>query len=376
MKSRNFRRIRLAKEILVRSKIRFSRPGKVDVVIFHRQGSADFLDHVGNANWMIVDPLPQTEDVYVRPKLIWAMFLKIRDGSPLETAYLSALIQYIDPAIVITRVHNSKPFQSVDRATSGIRFLAVQNGTLSLLHDFPLSEWRIFHSELLVFGDFETDQYAVAGAEVQTFHSAGSLSVSEFQEKYREMAWDSKFDLCVISDFGTDEDLDQLFAYIRRYAHDSGLRVCVAGRVVSGESLSAAEEEWFFSRLGLDIKYFPKIEGKYVAYSLSHQSTVTIAWCSSVAREMFGLGRRVLACNFTDSDAYDFPVPGPWFLREATYAEFANALNTMLGMTDLKYREICGEMPKYLMANSEIVSTREVLRGIISDAIYEKDTIK
>jgi len=376
MTALSFRKIRLVIEILVRSKIRFSRPSKVDVVLFHRQGSADFLDHVGNASWMIVDPLPRMEEVYVRPKLIWAMLRKIKDGSPVETAYLSALIQYIDPVIVITKVHNSKPFQRVDRATSGIRFLAVQNGTLSLVDDFPLSEWRIFHSELLVFGDYEIDQYRAQCAEVLRFHVAGSLSFSEFSEKYKDQKFETKYDLCVVSDYGTNENIDLLMEYVHKFSELRELSVCVAGRNTSVDGSVDEELEWFRSRLGDGIDFYPKNERSYAAYQMSFQSRVTIGWCSSLIRESFGAGRRVLACNLASKSRYDFPVPGPWFLREATYAEFATALDKMLGMTDVEYREICGEMPKYLMANSEIVSTREVLRGIISDALDEKGSVK
>ena len=60
----------------------------------------------------------------------------------------------------------------------------------------------------------------------------------------------------------------------------------------------------------------------FISYKAIHQSKVSIGTCSTLLREKLALKGKILACNFTPLEHYDFPIKGICFLKNPTFEEF------------------------------------------------------
>ena len=281
-----------------------------------------------------------------------------------ETAYLASLVAQCKPRLVVTRVHNSKPFQRLDRALPEIPFLALQNGTLAIELDFPADQWTIHHSHLACLGQYEVDQYTRHGAAVKNFHVVGSLKLDQYLNIVNTTEQTLTHDLCLVSDYGPEDHPPLLCDYLARYSRETGHHICVVGRAEQTNDVGF-EEQWFRDKLGNLIEFIPRPSDEFSSYRAIHQSKVIVAWCSSMLREALALQKPIIAFNPTGNERYNFPVPGMWALTDSTYEEFRDRLDWLFNLSDKQYEQTFGNLRRYLMANSSDIQTESVLRGLI-----------
>ena len=359
--------------MLIRLRPTFRIPKHSPVIIFHSQGSADLVNLLDGANFYLLDPLPDGRQVIVHPRVLlrsisfWGKRLKKED------AYLCALISIIDPVLVITRLHNSMVFQRADKALPSIRFMAIQNGSLTPLERFfPSKSCEIFHSEFACWGEFEIDQYKSYGANVEKFYPVGSLSLSNYLEKKVSYQDSGSFDIALVSEWegcATPDFYVKLVEYLGRFAVKFNLKVGVACRMVDGTPNSIEEIDWFQKNLGLSSEAVPFRQGEFTSYDVCMRSKVVVGAASSLLREMFGLGRKVLACNLSVDPCNDFLLDGVWSLRALDYEEFAIRLKYLIDMSEESYSTELDNRGDYVMGDVRNISVAKFLRSEIHKAI-------
>ena len=337
-----------------------------DVVIIHSQGAQDFTPLLSNRKVLILDPLPATKTISLHPEVLIRTLLNRLNGMSRETAYLASLVAQCKPKLVVTRVHNSKPFQRLDLALPKIPFLALQNGTLAIELDFPADQWTIHHSHLACLGQYEIDQYARHGAVVQNFHNVGSLKLDQYLNFVKTTEQSPVYDICLVSDYGSQDHPTQLCDYLARYSSETGHRICVAGRAEQTTDVEV-EEKWFRNKLGDLFEFIPRPSDRFASYRAVHQSRVIVAWCSSMLREALALQKPILAFNPTGNERWNFPVPGMWAMTNSTYEEFRDRLDWLLNLDGEQFEQTFGDLSRYLMANSSGIQTESVLRSLIDE---------
>lgn len=309
-------------------------------------------------------------------KLVW-YFLRIKS---LKAAYVAALLSVIQPRIVVTFIDNSLLFQRVARILDGsMRFLAIQNGMRMLARDNPSGSPTIFHSEFACFGEHDIFEYRKHGAEVKCFYPIGSLKDAYFRASHPEPPKQKLFDLCLISQIKpqhyqvypkTMESLELLTKHLKRFCENHGTTLCVASRRhPDGKAeIFQWETEWFREHLGYHAEIIANDIKNFTSYSLVDASRVSLALHTSMLHEGFGRGNRILACNYTGDDRYDFPIPGIWCLTDPTYEAFESRLMNILQMSDLEYSERTGIWPTYLISYQRECPTHDFLQRLIADA--------
>ena len=355
-------------KIIARHRITVKRATRVDVVIIHSQGAKDFAPSLKTYASMIIDPLPNMQSISLHPAVMFRFIMNRARGMSLQTSYLASLIMQIKPQLVVTRVHNSKPFQSLDRAVTNVPFLALQNGTLAIDLDFPRDTWTIYHSHLACIGRYEIDQYTKHEAEVENFHVVGSLKLDQYLNSNQSKQQQTIYDICLVSDYGPDKHPEQLCRYLAQYSRENKCHLVVAGRTEETNDV-IAEEHWFRNQLGENITFVARTSDEFASYKTINNSKVVVAWCSSMLRESLALNKPILAFNPTGYKRYNFPVPGKWALEDSLYSQFSERMDWLLSLSTENFEQIFGDLRRYLIANSDDIKTQLFLKSLVTELI-------
>lgn len=296
----------------------------------------------------------------------------------LKAAYMIALLRVVDPAIVVTYIDNSLLFQRVVRAYPGPRYLSIQNGGRLVGRDHEGQ--RVFQGDFACFGAVDVEQYRSYGAEVARYHPVGSLKDAYYRAQYAGRPAAKRFDLCLVSQIKpfhekvypkTMQGLELQARHLRRFAESRGLTVSVAARrhPAAQADLFAWEKAWFHERLGPAAVVVPNLEAEYTAYRTMDESRVSLAMHTSMLREAFGRGGRVLSCNYSGDANYDFPLPGPWALSDPSYEAFEARLSSLLDMSEADYEKLSAAARSRAIGYDPADPTERYLSRLISDTV-------
>jgi len=190
--------------------------------------------------------------------------------------------------------------------------------------------------------------------------------------------------LCLISQFkGIDgrglvlpkerqQNLELLGQYINKYVFDHKLNLLIALYSDTSDALRA-EKEWYRGIFGGNC-IFNDPSQEFATYRATDESIISVGIHTSVLWEVFGRGKRMLACNFTGHSVFKFPVPGPWYLHKASYEEFEARLTYLRTLTDDEYSCLAGDKPKYLISYSEELPTHEAIRSAVMKRVSQSRT--
>ena len=75
----------------------------------------------------------------------------------------------------------------------------------------------------------------------------------------------------------------------------------------------------------------------YSSYMAMAQSRVTVGKCSTLLRENLSIGGKILACNLTPTNIYDFPIEGICSIKNCDFQEFEKRLLKIYTMSEEDY---------------------------------------
>jgi hypothetical protein len=183
--------------------------------------------------------------------------------------------------------------------------------------------------------------------------------------------------LCLVSQFGPGVrtkhserigGFDILIQHVRRFCESHGSSLCVPLKYRDPKS-SSWEREYFETRLGDYAQIVPRDAATYGTYALVDCSRVSIGMHTTVLREGFGRGNRILSCNFSGNPVYDFAAPGPWSLSDPAYEAFEQRLLWLLNAPEPEYAQARRDRPAYLIGYDEAMPTHVFLQNLIADAV-------
>jgi len=378
-----FVRVWRALKMFLKSKWIWHRPPPSQIVIIDAENQAVLLPLLGQASYQVIKIA--REEYYLNGHTILLTVCYLPRSWNLHVAYLMGLVRQISPQIVITFIDNNYYFQQTARLIQGVRFLAIQNGGRLLERDHPKDGPPVYHSEFACMGEWEVDQYRRHGAIVRRYYPIGSLKESYYRNWLKETGNEDiqqrkkAFDLCVISQVRPTlqkvfpeqmKSFELLADFLRIFCRDHYKSICVASRCHPENAPNDYrwELDWYISKLGRQVVVVPHEKGQFMSYQMTDTSVVSLGMHSTLVREAFGRGNRILSCNFTENPVYNFPVDGPWALNEPNYELFERQLLNLLEMPDADYAKVCGRWPKYHLGHGQQHPTDQFLKGLIADA--------
>ncbi len=321
------------------------------------------------------------EAIYVDPRILLSTLRHVIKVRSLAVSYAMAVLERIKPAIVVTFIDNSSVFHMAAQRFRSARFLAIQNGGRLLKRDHPVGRSpQIYHREFACLGRFDIDQFTRHGAQVEHYYPIGSLKDSYYRAGRNGARHAAKeFDLCLVAQFKpktsarlTFTDSFELVAeHVKRFCDAHHATVCVPLR--KHPDVDAAgyevEREFFAARLGPRAQLIPNVPGAYTTYGVVDRTRVSIGMHTTVLREGFGRGNRILSCNYTGNPEYSFPVPGPWAVDDPAYEVFEQRLLWLLNASEDEYANACGDQPSYVIGYDDKMPTHLFLQRLIADAV-------
>ena len=386
-------------------KIKFilKNPEKHELVIFDDISLCDLENLISEYNFFVQqNRIERITKIYLTFKVI-KYFFKNYNGN-IMTAYLVSLLEIIRPKIVLTNIHNSLKFFDLARILDKkIIFIAIQNGAQYEIKKYKhlykakkvnsdMSK-NIYIPHFFCFGQFEIDQHKEDKIEVKNFFKAGSLNTANFFhyiKKDKILLKKDLYDICLISDpvsFGIDKQfgistIEKGFAKTIKYTIDFCKKhnikmIFTWKRDKKKDPISSKNEldfyKKYFTNDDIDFLLKNSLEktDRFTSYKAVFQSKVVVATYSTLLREYLGTGGKILSCNVTASEIFDFPIEGICCIKDCTFQEFEKRLLNILSISDEEYLRKLGTNKNYLMEYDEKVSTIEVIRKKIDALLVD-----
>ena len=143
-------------------------------------------------------------------------------------------------------------------------------------------------------------------------------------------------------------------------------------------------QHWFVPEIGSNEKdYFKSIYGNTVTvietdfrerniFSLIQESRFIISCLSTALLEGFGIGKKVLYCNFSETDKYHLDFDPAIVTKDNSYENFSKQLDVLINMEQQDYDHEYRKLQQYYMHFPERKTTHEVIADTIDDIITRK----
>lgn len=384
--------------LLIRVKLHFKNPPKNKLVIFDSESIEDLSQVLKNHKYFILENrLTNINNLYLSLELLKLIFL-FYNGN-FMSSYLKGMITLINPKNVVTFIDNSeKFFELAFFFKNKITFNAIQNGARYEVKEnnyiFKKKKFlvnknnKIFFDNYFCFGNYEKDLYKKNKISVKKFISIGSLRLLnyiDYRSKFKKNNVKKKFDICLLSDQDAwYSELDNsieikkgiilLLKYTLKFSKKYKLKLVISLKRQKnhslGESFFVEEQNFYKDNLTTNEYLFAKKSffhkrNKYNVYDLIKNSKVTIGTISTCLREALALKKKILACNYTKTDIYSFPVNGICKLEKSSYKIFEKRLLNIISMKFKDFEKKINQKSSYLLD----LKKKNIVEKIISDSI-------
>lgn len=373
-------------KVFFRIKIIFKDPKNYDLVIFDDKSIDELKAILKNRKYFILQSrVNRIDKIYISLNIIRNIIKNYK--KKIFTAYFLSLLDIIKPKVVFTFIDNSFKFSELAKLKNHkIKFIALQNGARyehkeyeylykNKIIKYNFSE-NFFIPYLLCYGKYEIDDFKKHNLKVNDFSVVGSLRVSNFLLKKKKI---KKYysDICLISEVYSWDDIFNIYnsrfekgiinltRFVISFSIKHNLKLTLALRSYRNNIENFNREINFYKRYLTKIEYnflyksffYRKEKNKFSTYELMKGSDVVIGSISTTLRENLVMNGKVLACNLTPTNIFDFPLKGLCFLKNCNFRVFEKRL---LKIINLSKREYFSQINKnYLVEYNKNVSTIE-----------------
>jgi len=404
-------------KIILRVKFVFKTPERNDLILFDDTSSFDLQVCLSKFSFFVLQTrTDELTKIYVSYKILKNVFKNFFKGN-LFTAYLVSLIELINPKVVITNIDNSFKFSDIAKILEKkSNFVAIQNsGSYELLEfDYLYKNKKIKKNYLdnyyipifFSYGGYEKDLYNQIGVKVKKMYPLGSLRWSNFLNHIKKANNYSpknyECDICLIADAlrrsqaitaldpldkNTKKKLSdpklpinmnivkgyiEIARYTMKFCIKNNMKLIIPQKTDPKISKTykdyQGEIDFFKKNFTKDeFDYYKKhvlenVTDDYSSYRVVLNSKVTVGAMSTLLREKLGAGGKMLSCNLTKADMYNFPFSGICSLNDCTYEEFEKRLLKIYHMTKEEYFSKVDQKPDYINKLDKNHSTIDLIR--------------
>ena len=407
-------------KLILRSKFIFKTPEQHDLVIFDDESIRDLNTCLSKFDFFVLQcriGKPPTDTKYAEKKFkiyfsykILKQILKNYFKGNLLTVYLLSLIELIKPKVVMTTSDLSYNFSDVAKILEKkIHFIAVQS---ALLHDFL--EWdylyktkkiqqdmlkRFYIPNLFCRGDHEIDTWKQY-VNVKSFYTVGNLRLANFFYHIKnENNSSAKYncDICLFAPYHAqpsdgivkeneiaskvyeNNDIEKGYVKLVEYTikfclkHNMKLIIPLKRDKKYLPTHYKIENEFFernFKKEKLDYIKRNILENDlddFSSFRVMLNSKVVVSLRTTLLRDKLATGGKILSCNLTKIDYYNFSVNGICTLNNCSYEEFEKRLLEIYSISKENYFSKINAKPDYLQKFSKNYSTIDLIREKLSE---------
>lgn len=368
------------------TRFNFHNPNKEKIVIFDEAGSDVIIKTILYDMPYVILPA-RGEFFYISINILLIMIKKIRFINLIKTKnfkndilnyYYLSCIEYIKPKIVITFIEYNFFFQWVSKNYRNAEFIVIQNGRKMPSDFLPVvsgKKIQMYFPHFFCFGQNDIDGYKKYGHIIVKAYPVGSLKAGYYrvhadsQEHKKQIV----YDICVISTYresimeGTEcpeikTGLLILLDFFKRFAQESGVRFCIAMTPTGKEK----ECSYFQKIFGEQVEFITqKPDSFFSSYEAIDSSEVSLTLDSALGLEAFGLGKKVLFCNFTGDIERDINCTDLCRININDYDLFSQKLKRLLLMEQNLYLKQTETDRKYFMNYNQDFPVHQVVRKLI-----------
>lgn len=390
-----------------KSKIKFSNPTNVDLLVFDDESFEAVSDLFKNYNYSIIQcRVHKVNLLYLTPKIIFYTFFYYRGN--FFTSYLISLIKIINPKIVFTYIDNSLKFSEIAfrfrKINKSIKFIALQNGARyeylekqylfkKKIHKKNINK-KIYIPFFLSFGMFEKKIFTKLQIKAKKIFTVGSIILERYK-KFKKLKQlkitKKKRSICLLSDHGAwhpdmvlaDKNLEKKFILLTefclRFAKEYNYKIIICEKrfkenydnsTLYKKSSYYLEKTCYRNNLN---KYYYKLyqknlvkreNKKFHTYLLMEESDVLISTMSTMLRENLLLKNKVFAANLTENSVYNFPINSFISYNGTNYNEFKKKLLFVLKISNYNYFKKLKNKADFFITN--IKSPSETIKFILN----------
>lgn len=370
-------------------------PPQSNIIIFEKTGSRRIQN-------LILQDLPvfvfdsRLNEIFLGFQVIVSFFLnlnqfKIKSIKDYKTRlhgivgqiwriYILAVIKIINPKVVITLIDNHPIFHWLCKHYNGAEFIAIQNGnrTKGQLNQQKV-EYTLQH--YFCFGNYEKDLFSNFNYKVDKYYPVGSL-LAGFYIDTQKMNNITEYDICLISawrgDIGNTEDvkktmkaMKKLDCMLSKYIEETKIKVSIIMRSEPGSSdrnipVYGNERDYFHSIYPETVTLVDPDLKNFNIYSEILKGDLIISMGSTVPREAFGFGKKILYCDFTRSNLYNY-YNSTILFKDKNYELFKQRIDELLIMPTSEYKKNTEKYASYLMNNDLKYPPHLIIRKTIDN---------
>lgn len=314
----------------------------------------------------------------------------------LSSAYFCALLDEIKPKVVITLIDNSLKFFEVSRTLDNkYKFIAIQNAArYDLMRYKYLFEKKLIKKDFrkkfyldnfLCFGEYEINHYKENNIRIKKAKAIGSLKLSNYflhlNENNKNVP-EKKFDIAVVSEgyLQMDKEYDvenlsknwsKIISFSIQYARENNLSFNFIFKRERIPGNFNYESEIKFVRRYISKEDFDfiinnctfKDKKAFSSYNSIMSCDILIGCASSMLREKLAAKGKILSCNFSGMDMFNFPINEICSLNNPSYNRFSERLSELRSLDDTKFIKKLNEKNQYLI-NSNTDANKEISKFV------------
>ena len=364
--------------ILFLVKYNFNTPRKGEIIVFDDTSMEQLKPVIKNFNYFILETrFERLKKIYLTKKIIFSMLKNIKIG--IFNSYLLSIIDQVNPKLILTFIDNSHRFSIFANIKKNkYKFVAVQNGAryehkiVNLLkkRKIKVELKKFFIPHFFCFGKNEINDYKKNNQIVGKFDVVGSLRLSNFlnsQKNYKKTNSKKTNDILLISDvycwdanleklnFPIEEGLINLIRFTIRFSQKYKFKMKIAARTKLNNFIK--EKEFYKKNLSKNeyeflLKNIFFRSENHKTYKIMQKSKIVIGTMSTMLRENLSLSGKTLACNFTNTNIFDFPIKGLCFSKNMNYENFEKQLSKIYKISLKEYYNQLSENRYYVCKNN------------------------
>ena len=379
--------------LIINSKIVFKNPKNYSLVFYDGLLLKNFKNILDQHEFFTLENrFYRINKIYITLSIV-KFFIKHYNGN-IATTYLVALLEVIKPKIVITYTDNDFKFSEIAKILRNkIKFMAVQNAYRAdiLEHNYLYKKKinknflkKFYITNFLCHGNFDINIYKKFKIKIDNFYKVGSLRFSNFLDyHYTKKKINDFYDICLISDTtyernkylkinSFEEKIAQTTKYTIDFCKKKRLKFIFILKNRKSEKIPHKQELNFYKKhLNTEqFKYLLKnssVNHQYNNYTYAIESKVTVGIISTMLGEKLSIGGKILSCNMTNLDIYNFPIKGICSINDCTFIDFEKWLEEILKMSKNQYFSSINKDKKYLINYDPDLSCSLKIKKIINE---------
>ena len=369
-------------KILFNAKFKFTKPEYKDLVIFDGESSHQLKNILKNFEYFVLETrFSRIKEFYITKRIIFETIKNYQKN--ILSSYLLTLIDQINPKIVFTYIDNSYRFSEFSELRNKkYKFVALQNGAryehkiINKLKKKKYKNLKINRFNIpyfLCFGEHEIKDYKKNKQKIENYIKVGSLKLSNYLLTQKNKSKIKKNnDILLISDvncwdaildnlnFPVEKGVNDLIKFTIRFAIKNNLKLKIAARSYKGKFF---EENNFYKKNLNKEEYRYLIKNmffrpnNYETYEIMKKSKVVVGTMSTMLRENLSIGGKTLACNFTKTEIFDFPIQGICSLNKSDFLNFETRLKKIIKMNSKNYANLLSKNSSFIVHHQNTINS-------------------